>query len=75
MGRVLSARFSLELTTLFPFRQFFSLLLDRCPSTTSLVSSRTERLDLIGLDKPQHEILEQPEQHLPMDMRQGATGD
>ncbi len=31
MVRVLSARFSLELTTLFPFRQSFSLLLDRCP--------------------------------------------
>ncbi len=31
MAHVLSARFSLELTTLFPFRQFLSPLLDRCP--------------------------------------------
>src|SRR2546421_6088280 len=31
MVRVLSARFSLELTTLFPFRQSVALLLDRCP--------------------------------------------
>ncbi len=31
MVRVLSARFSLELTTQFPFRQCFSPLLDRCP--------------------------------------------
>src|SRR2546421_10102603 len=35
MGRVLSARFSLELVTLFPFRQSFSLLLDRCPRHVS----------------------------------------
>jgi hypothetical protein len=34
MVRVLSTHFSLELTTLFLFRQFFSLLLDRCPSVT-----------------------------------------
>ena len=44
-------------------------------STTSLVSSRTEGLDLIGLDEPEDEILEQPEQDLPMDMRQRATRD
>jgi hypothetical protein len=39
MVRVLSARFSLELTTLFPFRQFFSLLLDRCPSDCTSAST------------------------------------
>ena len=44
-------------------------------STTSLVSPWTESLDLIGLNEPQHEILEQPEQYLSMRMRQRATGD
>ena len=44
-------------------------------STTSLVSAGTEGLDLIGLDEPEDEILKQPEQHLPMDMRQRATCD
>jgi peroxiredoxin/uncharacterized membrane protein YphA (DoxX/SURF4 family) len=39
-------------------------------STTLLVSPRTERLDLIGLEEPEDEILEQPEEHLPMHGRQ-----
>ncbi len=41
MGRVLSARFSLELTTFFPLRQSFSLLLDRCPRLSKLDKSLT----------------------------------
>jgi hypothetical protein len=45
------------------------------PYTTSLVSSRTESLDLIGLKKPENEILKEPEQHLPMHVRQRATRD
>ena len=32
------------------------------PSTTLLVSLRTEGLDLIGLEKPEDEVLEEPEQ-------------
>lgn len=45
------------------------------PSTTSLVSSRTEGLNLVGLNEPEDEILKQPEQDLPMDMRQRTTCD
>ncbi len=75
MVRFLSARFSPELTTLFPLRQPYSLLLDRCPSTTLLVSPRTESLDLLGLQEPEDEILEQPEEHLPMHGRQRASRD
>ena len=44
-------------------------------STTSLVSPWTEGLDLIGLNEPEDEILEQPEQHLPMHVRQRTTRD
>ena len=44
-------------------------------STTLLVSPWTEGLDLIGLNEPEDEILEQPEQHLPMHVRQGTTCD
>jgi hypothetical protein len=44
-------------------------------STTSLVSPGTEGLDLVSLDKPEDEILEQPEQHLPMHVGQRATCD
>jgi len=40
-----------------------------------LVSPGTKGLDLIGLDEPEDEILEEPEQHLPMHVRQRATGD
>ncbi len=36
------------------------------PSTTLLVSSGTEGLDLLGLEEPEDEILEQPEQDLSM---------
>jgi hypothetical protein len=43
------------------------------PSTTLLVSPGTEGLDLIGLDEPEDEILEQPEQHLSMHARQRAS--
>ena len=43
MVRVLSARFSLELTTQFPFRQCFSPLLDRCPSVTVVQSDAIRR--------------------------------
>jgi len=38
-------------------------------STTLLVSSGTEGFDLLGVKKPPDEILEQPEEHLPMDAR------
>jgi len=34
-----------------------------------LVSPWTEGLDLLGLNEPEDEILEQPEQHLPMHER------
>ena len=44
-------------------------------STTLLVSPRAERLDLIGLQEPEDEILEQPEEYLPMDVRERATRD
>jgi hypothetical protein len=50
-------------------------LLDRLSSTTLLVSPRTKGLDLLGLQEPENEILEEPEEHLPMDMRQRATRD
>ncbi len=43
------------------------------PSTTLLVSPRTEGLDLIGLEEPENEILEEPEQHLAMHGRQRAS--
>jgi hypothetical protein len=46
-----------------------------CASTTLLVSSMTERRNLVGLDEPEDEILEEPEQHLPMHGRQRATCD
>ncbi len=42
-------------------------------STTLLVSPRTEGLNLIGLDEPADEILEQPEEHLSMHARQRAS--
>ena len=42
-------------------------------STTLLVSVRTEGVDLIGLDEPEDEILEEPEQHLAMHARQRAS--
>jgi len=35
----LSAPFSLELTTLFPPRQWLSPLLDRCPSCVGIIKS------------------------------------
>ena len=41
--------------------------------TTLLVSARTESLDLIGLQEPEDEILEQPEQDLSMHERQRAS--
>jgi hypothetical protein len=44
-----------------------------CFSTTLLVSPRTERLDLLGLEEPEDEILEEPEQYLPMHGRQRAS--
>jgi hypothetical protein len=48
---------------------------EQSTNTTLLVSSMTERLNLVGLNKPQHEILEEPEQYLPMHVRQRATCD
>jgi len=45
MAHVLSARFSLELTTLFPFRQFLSPLLDRCPRGGTSCTSPTAHDD------------------------------
>ena len=56
-------------------RQGRRKLQSEMPTTTWLVSSRTEGLDLIGLDEPEHEILEEPEQDLPMHVRQGASRD
>lgn len=40
------------------------------PSTTLLVSPRTKHWDLIGLQEPEEEILEEPEEHLSMHERQ-----
>ncbi len=54
MVRILSARFSLELTTLFPLRQPYSLLLDRCPSSEHPASSilkTSERLEESAREK------------------------
>ena len=51
------------------------LVFDTPSNTTSLVSSRTEGLNLVGLDQPQDEILKEPEQHLSMHVRQGTTRD
>jgi hypothetical protein len=48
---------------------------ERSTSTALLVSPRPEGLDLIGLDEPEDEILKEPEQHLPMHVRQGTTRD
>jgi hypothetical protein len=42
-------------------------------STTLLVSPRTKGLDLLSLQEPENEILEQPEEHLPMHGRQRAS--
>jgi hypothetical protein len=47
----------------------------RRSSTTLLVSTRAKGLDLVGLNEPEDEILEEPEEHLAMDMRQRATHD
>ena len=43
---------------------------DSLHSTTLLVSARAKGLDLVGLNEPEDEILEEPEEHLAMDMRQ-----
>ena len=69
--------------SVLPFLRFFfsrpccsfpvnpsSRLLDRCSSTTSLVSTGTKGLNLVGLNEPEDEILEEPEQHLAMHARQ-----
>jgi hypothetical protein len=47
--------------------------LSYCPSTTLLVSPGTKGFDLLGVEQPENEILEQPEQDLPMDGRQRAS--
>src|SRR5260370_40834234 len=54
---------------------YVSTIEERSASTTLLVSPRTEGLDLLGLEDPEDEILEQPEEHLPMHGRQRASGD
>jgi transcriptional regulator with XRE-family HTH domain len=41
-------------------------LLEACPSTTLLVSARSEGGDLVGLEQPEHQVLEEPAQHLAM---------
>ena len=38
----------------------------RVPSTTSLVSTRTEGLYPVGFDEPEHQVLLQPHQYLPV---------
>ena len=50
-------------------------IIDEAVSTTLLVSARAKGLDLVGLNEPEDEILEEPEEHLAMDMRQRATRD
>ena len=44
-------------------------------STTLVVSPGTEGFDLLGVEQPEHEILEQPEQHLAMHGRQRTSRD
>src|SRR5258708_8673429 len=68
MSWLAHSRFLLSIRTSLEF-------LDRRSSTTLLVSSRTERLDLLGLEEPEDEILEQPDAHLPMHGRQRASRD
>src|SRR6266436_3466616 len=62
-------------TILFVIWPTSTIVVDLCHSTTLLVSPRTESLDLLSLDEPEDEILEQPEQHLPMHGRQRASCD
>ncbi len=43
------------------------------PSTTLLVSPGAEGIDLLGVEQPEDEILEEPEQHLAMNERQRVS--
>ena len=49
------------------------LVEDAGSSTTLLVSPGTKGFDLVSLDEPEDEILEEPEQHLSMDGRQRTS--
>jgi hypothetical protein len=40
-----------------------------------VVSARAKGLDLVGLNEPEDEILEEPEEYLAMDVRQRARRD
>jgi ABC-2 type transport system ATP-binding protein len=51
------------------------IFLDEPTSTTLLVSPGTEGFDLLGVEQPENEILEEPEEHLPMHARQRASRD
>jgi hypothetical protein len=53
--------------------EYYKVLCGQLASTTLLVSPGTEGFDLLGVAKPENEILEQPEQHLPMHGRQRAS--
>ena len=40
------------------------------PSTTSLDPPGAEMGNLVGRDEPEHDVLEEPQQHLAMDGRE-----
>src|SRR5262244_1837633 len=42
----------------------------RTPSTTSLDPPGAEMRNLVGCDEPQHDILEEPQEHLAVDGRE-----
>ena len=48
-------------------------VLGQYPITTLLVSPGAEGLGLLGVQQPENEILEEPEQHLAMHGRQRAN--
>ncbi len=74
LGLVESAEQPLRLRLKAYLRNKHLLLLldgfEHVASTTLLVSARAKGLDLVGLNEPEDEILEEPEEHLAMDMRQ-----
>jgi hypothetical protein len=52
-----------------------STLIGPEPITTSLVSTRTEGLYPVGFDEPEHQILQQPHQYLPVNRWQRRVPD
>jgi len=50
-----------------------ALILGQPPSTTSLDPPGAEMGDLVGRDEPQHDILEEPQEDLAVDRREGRA--